>query len=115
MASRPGGNTIGPERVLIVPPCPACVSRSYSSATRSRSASCPFGWISISQSIATPLSAGQQGADGVRVAGRQRRFELGNLPLKLRQRLDQCLPVLQEDAGPQRRVAGRDARGVAEA
>src|SRR6516225_3043507 len=101
MASRPGGNTIGPERVLIVPPCPACVSRSYSSATRSRSASCPFGWISTSQSIATPLSVGEQGVDGGLVAGHQRALELDHLILHQSQRLDQRRSVLHEDGRPQ--------------
>ena len=38
-----------------------------------------------------------------------------NWPLQFAQRLEQGRAVLEEDAGPQRRVAGGDARGVAEA
>src|SRR5271166_2406876 len=104
-----------PELVLIVPPWPACVSRSYSSQTRSRSGSAPFGWISTSQSIAHPLGLGQQTIQRRAIAGFQSALKLRQAAAEQPQRVQHGGAVVGEDGGPQSRVAGGDARRVAKA
>src|SRR5205807_93574 len=62
--------------------------------------------ISTSQCIAVPFAVGQQGVNGGAVAARQRLAELRQFPLEGRQRLQDGGAVLQQDGGPQGRVAG---------
>src|SRR5262245_26606641 len=97
-------------------PCAECVSKLYSSRTRSLSRSWPrFGVIVTSQSITDPLRLSQQAVQGSTVALRQRGLELRETILQACELQQDCLAILQEDPRPDRRIARRNARRVSEA
>src|SRR5437764_266486 len=114
MTFSPRGSATTPRCVARVPPCPAWVSRSYSSPTRPRSGSWPLGEISTSQSIAHLLGLGQESVQRRVVARIQHLAELVQAFRQQTQTVEYAGAVLGEDGGPQPRVARGHPGRVAE-
>src|SRR4030095_8533711 len=87
-----------------------CVSNAYSSATRDRSASCPFVKISTSQSIAHLFALGEELIDQWHIIGPQGVSELAEPMFELGEGGEDGVAIVLKDRRPDRRVAGRDAR-----
>src|SRR6266850_126258 len=92
-----------------------CVSSAISWRTRSVSGSRSFGRISISQSMAYLHGLNKQGIDGVPVAGFEGQAKIFYAGAHRSQGVEHGLAVGGEDGGPEFRIAGGHARGVAEA
>src|SRR6185312_17385430 len=93
----------------------ACVSKSNSSPTRSRSPSRPSGRISSSQSIAHLFAIGEPAGEAGRVAGVHQLLEFIESMGEAVEGGQYGLAVFEEDRRPQMRVAGGDAGDIAEA